>query len=323
MNLKKEVVTVLGICIFAGLFVSYLYLPTVDILNWGKKDSLPKEAYKAPTLNLSDCEAFKRNLKQNYWSKLNLQALDIPAVIKAQASSIKVKSSKVSVKDTSVHYLYIKPETSKTDKISVLLLHGQAFSSLNWKNIGTIQILGALGYHVVAVDLPGYGESPKAEIEDKGAFLGNMIKALQIAKPVIVSPSMSGAFSVPYVANEWENVAGYVPVSPVGTKLLEEKDFCGSHKGSCSVVMDETCKSLLDYLRNQDPPSLCCVQVPTIVVFGEHDRGSSSARLCHLPWSQGVEIPEGKHAAYLKDPDLWHKILYNFLLEVEVIDLCR
>jgi pimeloyl-ACP methyl ester carboxylesterase len=37
----------------------------------------------------------------------------------------------------------------------VLLLHGMAFSSDNWQQIGTLGLIAASGWSAVAVDLPG------------------------------------------------------------------------------------------------------------------------------------------------------------------------
>jgi len=38
---------------------------------------------------------------------------------------------------------------------TILLLHGAGSSSEVWVKVGTLKLLGALGYRVVAVDLPG------------------------------------------------------------------------------------------------------------------------------------------------------------------------
>ena len=40
-------------------------------------------------------------------------------------------------------------------KETVLLLHGQSFTSETWTEIRTLQMLGGMGHRAVAVDLPG------------------------------------------------------------------------------------------------------------------------------------------------------------------------
>ena len=46
--------------------------------------------------------------------------------------------------------------------------------------------------------LQGYGSSPKASV-DRAKYLEEVIKGLKLKKPVIVSPSMSGGYSMPYL----------------------------------------------------------------------------------------------------------------------------
>ncbi len=53
-----------------------------------------------------------------------------------------------------VYIQQAEPADGKS-KVSVLLLHGAAFSSETWKTLGTINYIAAFGYKVVAVDLPG------------------------------------------------------------------------------------------------------------------------------------------------------------------------
>lgn len=68
----------------------------------------------------------------------------------------------------------------------------------------------------------GYGNTPAIEIPDRGIFLHNVIQAFDLKYPVIVSPSMSGYFALPYLLKHWKNIAGYIPVAPVGIEVLEE-----------------------------------------------------------------------------------------------------
>jgi abhydrolase domain-containing protein 14 len=106
----------------------------------------------------------------------------------------------------------------------VLLLHGQAFSSDNWHTLGTLTFLAALGHRAVAVDLPGYGRSTPSHVQNTLAFMEALVEVLKLGPtPIIISPSMSGSFSIPYLVAHPERVGGYVPVAPVGTRSYTEQ----------------------------------------------------------------------------------------------------
>ena len=54
-----------------------------------------------------------------------------------------------------VHYKETLPSSASSDDRAVLFLHGMAFSSATWEEIKTLQLVAALGFRGVAVDLPG------------------------------------------------------------------------------------------------------------------------------------------------------------------------
>lgn len=43
-------------------------------------------------------------------------------------------------------------------RLQVVLLHGQAFTSKTWEDLGTMALLAANGYQALAMDLPGRKE---------------------------------------------------------------------------------------------------------------------------------------------------------------------
>ena len=169
----------------------------------------------------------------------------------------------------------------------VLLLHGAAFDSGTWESLGTLSVLGGAGFRAVAVDLPGFGRSKGAQA-DAEHFLEKLMPVLGLDRPVIVSPSMSGRFSFPYVLAHPDAVAGFVPVAPVGAVEYAER------------------------LRGSP--------VPALVVWGERDSvfPSSQARPLADAFvdARVLVLPGAKHPAYLDEPDLFHRELVEFVKRV-------
>lgn len=64
----------------------------------------------------------------------------------------------------------------------------------------------------------GYGKSKNAKIEPCEGVVEQIISAAHLLRPIIISPSMSGNFSLPFILKH--GVAGctaFIPVAPVGT----------------------------------------------------------------------------------------------------------
>lgn len=189
--------------------------------------------------------------------------------------------------------IYFRKETPENGgRFTVLLLHGQAFSSQTWDDLGTLKFLQAKNYNVVALDLPGYVKSkdyaniPKTS-EERAKFLNEIIEKLHIERPVIVSPSMSGSYSLPFIfqGEKGRNLRGYVPVAPVGTDKYTKDNY-----------------------EN--------LELPTLIVYGEKDETlglSSLQRLRNIRGSKIHMIKDAGHACYLKNSDEFHDNLEKFL----------
>ncbi|CAG0880836.1 unnamed protein product [Darwinula stevensoni] len=108
----------------------------------------------------------------------------------------------------------------------ILLLHGAAFSSSTWMEINTPAHLASLGYHVVAVDLPGAVQSKTTAKQlpssQKGEFLKEFVDKLKFKRVVVVAPSMSGSYAFPFLRDHEEYFAGFVPVAPISDSLIDD-----------------------------------------------------------------------------------------------------
>lgn len=145
----------------------------------------------------------------------------------SQVSSVTPTRKSVNVDGTLVHVIHAQPKSST--QTNVLLLHGQAFTSATWEDLGTVQTLAAMGLSVAAVDLPGYGKTPPKTELNRALFLEELMTQLSF-KPndtVIVSPSMSGSFSIAFLKDNPTSLKGFVPVAAVGTDLLSNPPHQG------------------------------------------------------------------------------------------------
>lgn len=167
---------------------------------------------------------------------------------------------------------------------TVLLLHGARYSSETWRKLGTIELLAKEGFRVLALDLPGYGESEASDVAPD-SFLASLLPLVTDGPVAVVSPSMSGRYSFPLLERRPSYVAGFAPVAPAAIS-----EFIDKIRGS---------------------------SVPALVVWGEKDKvvppKESRALADALPNSRRVEIEGAGHACYLDQPEAFHRELLIFL----------
>ncbi len=182
-----------------------------------------------------------------------------------------------------VHYLAAGPETGRP----IVLLHGAKFEAQTWQKIGTLTALAEEGYRAIAVDLPGFGQSPRAGVNPR-TWLGELLEALGVKRPVLVSPSMSGRFSLPLVTGQPERVAGFVAVAPVGI--------------------------------NNHRADLPKITAPTLAIWGQKDHvvphQQADLLVREVPNARKVVIANAQHAAYMDDPATFNQELLRFLAEL-------
>ncbi|XP_030425309.1 protein ABHD14B [Gopherus evgoodei] len=180
-------------------------------------------------------------------------------------------------------------------KLSVLLLHGIRFSSETWLNLQTLSKLADAGYRAVAIDLPGFGHSKEATAPAPvgqpapGGFLKAVCEALQLGRVVVISPSLSGMYSLPFLFQHSQLVQAYVPVAPICTEKFPTTQYAS-------------------------------IKTPTLIVYGDQDTqlGEMSLNnLRNLPNHKVLLLKGAGHACYLEKPEEWHLGLLDFLKSLE------
>ena len=191
-----------------------------------------------------------------------------------------IEEIRIEVGGASIVALVVGPP----DAPALLLLHGARFSSETWRELGTLEHLASAGLRVVAVDLPGYGGSTSTELE-AGVFLEQLVGALGLVRPVVVAPSMSGAFAFPFVLDHGVNCGGFVPVAPAAVARYAER--------------------------------LGEIRVPTLVMWGTADSvfpvAGAESLAAAIPDAELMLLEGAPHPAYLDQPDLFHERLLEFV----------
>jgi abhydrolase domain-containing protein 14 len=189
----------------------------------------------------------------------------------------------IEVGGSQVHYL----RDGAPDGRPIVLLHGASFTADTWRQIGTIKALVDAGYRVIAVDLPGFGQSPAAQ-HPTNHWLETLLDRLGVTAPVVVSPSMSGSFALPLVIAKPDRVAAWVAVAPVGIASYRQQ---------------------LDRIR-----------APVLAIWGENDRTISLEQADLLvgkaPNRRKVVVRGAGHAPYMNDAAGFHAELLKFLAEL-------
>jgi len=181
-----------------------------------------------------------------------------------------------------VHTLQAGPDSGSL----ILLLHGKMFQAATWQETGTLIKLAEAGYQAIALDLPGYGRSPAADI-GPAEVLKAVINQASQNRAILLGPSMGGRVALEFTLDNQELVSGLILVGAVGIRENKER--------------------------------LKKITLPCLAVWGEEDSISplANGRLVQqeVKDAELAIIKGAPHPCYLDQPDEWHRILLRFLTE--------
>uniref|UniRef100_A0A0B6Z614 AB hydrolase-1 domain-containing protein n=1 Tax=Arion vulgaris TaxID=1028688 RepID=A0A0B6Z614_9EUPU len=218
---------------------------------------------------------------------------DVPELTDAIVKELKRESMEIDIKvvDTTVKIYVEQVIKDRSSKLDVLFLHGASLTSQDWLKIKSTDHVANWGYRSVAIDMPGKGKSPnQLSLQLARKFLDAFIRKMEMKNVVIIAPSASGQYALPYLFNDVNNsndfVVGFIPIAPVATP-----DF-----------------------KEQYPNS----QVKTLIVYGSKDAAQAVflENLQLIPNHKVVKIEDTGHGCYLENPDAFHTALFHFLKEL-------
>lgn len=190
-----------------------------------------------------------------------------------------IKSKYLQIQGRKIHYLEARESANK----SVLFLHGASFTAQTWQEIGTLKVIADKGYRVVAIDLPGYGSSQN-KFTSRSEFLRELIEELNLDKPILVSPSMSGGYSLSFIVKYPEKLSGFVPIAPVGIPGVAQQ--------------------------------LQGIALPTLAIWGSNDGivpvAQADLLLEMMPNARKIILENAGHACYMRATDEFHQQLLQF-----------
>ncbi|XP_077714821.1 protein ABHD14A isoform X4 [Canis aureus] len=136
---------------------------------------------------------------------------------------------------------------------------------------------------------PGFGNSaPSKEANTEAGraeLLERVLRDLEVHNAVLVSPSLSGRYALPFLIQGHHQLRGFVPIAPASTQNYTQEQFWA-------------------------------VKTPTLILYGELDRilaRESLRQLRHLPNHSVVKLRDAGHACYLHKPQDFHLVLLAFL----------
>lgn len=221
----------------------------------------------------------------------------------------------------------------------VLLLHGWG------QNIQMMRPIGdnlCSNHRITIIDFPGFGESDEPStpwtIDDYSLLIENLVKALNIRKPIVMGHSFGGRVAIHFSANNpieklvlfgspciRENkklplstrILKKIKTLPGMDKLGEEmKKYIGSRDyKAASPIMRQTLVNVI----NEDLSSYARkIEEPTLLIWGEADTEApvdDARELEKIMIDAALIILPGTHYAYLENLGQVINILNSFLKE--------
>ncbi len=194
------------------------------------------------------------------------------------------------IKFNGKNLFYLESRKEENSK-SMVMMHGYAFSSKDWKRIGSIDHFANLGYNVYAPDYPGFGKSEenanfkigRGNLENSESFAQSFMEFLGIGNYTLVGASMGGGMAIKNAILFPDSVSKLIVIGPAWLN-----------------------KEVLDQLKTE-----------TLFVWGKDDTvvpyKEMSEQIKKYSHFEFETIENAGHPAYLDQPQKFFDLVDKFL----------
>lgn len=238
---------------------------------------------------------------------------------------------KIKVKDININYIQYG------EGKDIVLLHGWG------QNIEMMKPLGdplSNEYKITIIDFPGFGESeePKTAwtIDDYSEMLGEIIKKLNIKKPILMGHSFGGRVAIRYSANnkieklvlfgspcirkqqplslktkvlkKLKTLPGLDGIGEKMKKYIGSRDYKAASPMMRQILVNTVNEDLSEYAKK--------IEEPTLLIWGDNDTEEpveEARKLEKIMIDAGLVVLPGSHYAYLENLHQVINIINTFL----------
>ena len=238
------------------------------------------------------------------------------------------------IKDININYL----DYGKNDAQAIVLLHGWGQNILMMQGIGNCF---KDKYHIIILDLPGFGKSEEPKtvwtVDDYADALKELLSKLNIDNPIIIGHSFGGKigllYATKYRVNKLVCLASpykkYIKKQSIKARLLKKaknipilarfEGFAKKHIGSTDYkkASDMMRKIMVVHVNYDISDQLFKIKCPTLLIWGTLDKEvniNDAYELEKLIGDCGLVTYEGcTHYAYIERFDQTIRVLKSFL----------
>lgn len=238
---------------------------------------------------------------------------------------------KINVKDININYIQYG------EGKDIVLLHGWG------QNIEMMKPLGdplSNKYKITIIDFPGFGESeePKTAwtIDDYSEMLVEIIKKLNIKKPILMGHSFGGRVAIRYSANnkieklvlfgspcirkqqplslktkvlkKLKTLPGLDGIGEKMKKYIGSRDYKAASPMMRQILVNTVNEDLSEYAKK--------IEEPTLLIWGDNDTEEpveEARELEKIMIDAGLVVLPGSHYAYLENLHQVINIINTFL----------